>query len=213
MADYCTIADVRAVGVPSGTTDAAITVAIASAMERVDVFTSWWWAPRTATLTASITPDGTARLSRPPISVSAVALTTGPGAEVVLPATSYEIETSTDLGSRDRLLLNGWSYGAYDTIVDRPRLFERRIRVTGSFGEDVTPGPVKQATALLAAGLVVSPSGSGAGGAVNVEGDADLGRPAVVPVEVLSGSGRSTTGDARADALLSAYRRNRTRVS
>lgn len=226
---YATEADVRATGVAATITTAVILAALVGAKERIDRYTG-----DTFETTAPITVR--ARLSGGVIplplrvqTVTAVRYADVQGSQP-FPVTSFYVSSSATYGDVDAVRQYGSIAGGYDILS--PALLDiayepvrsanpsddLAVLVDGVFGWLVTPDAVHDAAVELAlAGL------PGGGAAVNTEGDADLGNPAIVPLlgrrpgvvtgKPIPGYEYATTGSPFADSLLAPYVRRRVRVS
>lgn len=212
---YATIADLRAAGVAAAVTDAQITASLAQAKERIDKYTGDTFETTGAVTVRALLAGGLAPLPLRVQSVAQVRYADVAGGGSVLPATSYAIRSSSVPGDIDAVQLLGYgvlSAALLDVTFEPVRSNdysgdgERAVLVDGTFGWTVTPDAVHDAAVELA--LANLP---GAGGVVNVEGDADLGTAPTVPRR---GRGApSSTGSAWADELLVPYIRKRLRVS
>lgn len=219
---YATLAAVRAAGATPAVTDAQITAALDAAKERIDRFTEDTFETTAPLTVRALLSGGTAPLPLRVQSVTSVRFAdqpAGSGIADVAPS-SYAVRSSAVTGDIDAVQLIGYgllSASLLDVTYEPVRFGDRSadtpVLVTGIFGWELTPDAVRDAAVQLA--LIELPA-TASGGAVNVEGDADLGIAPTVPV--LAGTTRtmspgSSTGSAYADSLLMPYRRRLLRVS
>jgi hypothetical protein len=214
---YASIGEVRAAGVAASVSDATITAVLAGAKERIDRYCGDTF-ETTGTITVrGALQGGVVLLPYRAQSVTSVVYADVAGA-TPWPVTSYTVSSSATVGDVDAVrqigygLLSGalldvaWEPVRSTAVEDRP------VLVTGVFGWTTTPDAVNDAATLLAVQDAQIETGAAA---VNLEGDADLGAPSVVPLAPRRGEriDRRTTGSALADALLAPYVRRRLRVS
>lgn len=206
---YCTVADVREVGVPDGTTDEQITVAIGRARELIDRYTGGVWAPTTIVVVARLQADGTALL---PFRVRTVSSVVPVGSATAMPSGSYLVLSSEVHGQIDAVVFSAggsnmlvagaepWN-GGYAGLLGRA-MSTPRLTVTGEFGTDAPPLEVAQGAAVLAAWLLEGGSLVGNPGAGSAEMD-DEGNTVSITVDSTKGVPlSSTTGLAAVDAAL-----------
>lgn len=215
---YATAADVRNAGAPAAATDAQIDAAIAEAQQRVELYTGDVFESRVLTVRALLAA-GVAPLPVRVQSVSAVRTRRADGTP--LDGSAYFVTSSAVRGDVDAVRLVGSGFGGgitaaalFDVTYEPVRSTlddELAVYVTGTFGWETTPDAVRDATVQLALAELADAGVDGAGGAVNVEGDADLSTPPRVPTLTLADSG--STGSREADRLLSGYRRTTLRIS
>lgn len=223
MPPYASVANVRAVDPLAGVPDATITAAVVVAESIVDQVTGERFTPTTLTVRANMA-NGVAFLPLRARSVTAVWVARPDPDGTLLAASSYYVTTSETRGESDALRLTGSGFGGVSlasyldvTIepVRHPYGEDVPVYVTGSFGWDDVPVSVRDATVLLALDILARAGEETTGtGSVNVEGDADLGTPPMVPTLEEEATEGRTTGNATADALLAPYvRRNRLRIT
>lgn len=228
---YCTIAQARAAGATGS--DADVTAAIEAAAARVDLHTREWWETRTATVAAAVLQDGLTLLPRRVQTVTSVVALLDRTPDTPIPATAYRVTSSRVLGNVDAVHIGCGASGGWDDLVAGAeswnggwagllgRWAAERVEVTGTWGWEVTPSAVAQATALVAAwtqqqaasGQTDSTAPAGSGGLdVDDEGNNVRITPATPGVDEEQGDDgrglRPSTGLPAADALLRPYLRS-----
>lgn len=217
---YCTIDDVRELGVPAGTTDADVLARIATARGLIDRYTGALWEPTEVTVVGRAGRDGTVLL---PYQVRSVTAVTPVGSSSAIAPSGYLVLSSSLPGQIDAVVIG---VRGSDMLVAGAEPYRGgwgsllgglatggQVAVEGVFGTEETPLVVQQACATLAAWLLndgsLVPPGPGVPGAGSGIATDDEGNVVSITVNAPGGSvaPSRTTGLESVDAALVGLRR------
>lgn len=215
MAMYCTVEQAQAVGAIG--TIPVVTAAVEQASALVDGYTGTVWSRSPLRVSARVSDDGTVLL---PLPVGDVLSVTLAGSDVALADTAWRWSTSLTPGDVDAVYIGGgrgysilvagaepWN-GGYAGLLGHQA--SDRVTVEGTWGPEITPLYVEQATASLAAwlttgGSLVPPTegtNTGTLGGIDADDEGNVVSIATRAPDYEPGTAARTTGLAAVDALL-----------